>query len=111
MKKNKLIVGAVALGLGLASFGAGADAKGKPDNTPANAGAACVQDGIGFLKANGLLQAAAQKQIDYSLLGPDAEGSPFQGLIRVQLDEGSFLQLGQVVKLHTTNPELFTWCD
>jgi hypothetical protein len=78
---------------------------------PQNAGAACAQAGISFLKEAGLLQAAASKQIDYSLLGPDAEGSPFQGLIVPQLDEGSFLSLGQVVKLHTTNPEYFpVWC-
>jgi hypothetical protein len=53
-----------------------------------------------------LLTSAAQKKIDYSTLGPDGAG-----LIRVQLPENSFLSLGQVVKLHTTNPELFTWCD
>ena len=27
-----------------------------------------------FLKANGLLQAAAKEQIDYSTLGPDGSG-------------------------------------
>ena len=78
----------------------------QPSAAPKNVGAACVQDGIAFLKNANLLQAAAKKQIDYSTLGPDGAG-----LIRIQLDEGSFLPLGQVVKLHTTNPELFTWCD
>ena len=102
---------AIALTAGVAAATVGFGATGTASAAPKNAGAACVQDGIGFLKANGLLQAAAQKQIDYRLLGPDADGSPFQGLIRVQLDEGCFLPLGQVVKLHTTNPELFTWCD
>ena len=70
------------------------------------ADASCVQAGIGFLRDNGLLQAAAQKQIDYSALGPNG-----LNLIAVQLPAGSFLSLGQVVKLHTTNPEYFpTWC-
>ena len=106
MKKNKLIVGVAALGLGLASFGAGVDAKGKPDTPrPANDGAACVQAGIGTLKSLGLLQAAAQKQIDYSTLA-----DPVDGPIFADLPEGSFLSLGQVVKLHTKNPELFAWC-
>lgn len=100
--KKKITV-AVAAGLTAATFGIGA--AGNASAAP-NAGAACVQDGIGFLKANGLLQAAAQKQIDYSTLGPDGAG-----LIRVQLPEGSFLPLGQVVKLHKMSPELFTWCD
>ena len=30
--------------------------------------------------------------------------------VRADLPEGSFLSLGQVVKLHKTNPELFAWC-
>jgi len=70
------------------------------------ADASCVQAGIGFLRDNGLLQAAAQKKIDYSTLGPNGAN-----LIAVQLPANSFLSLGQVVKLHTTNPEYFpTWC-
>lgn len=100
--KKKLSI-ALAAGVTAATIGLGA--AGTATAAP-NAKGACVQDGIGFLKANGLLQAAAQKQIDYSTLGPDGAG-----LIRVQLPEGSFLPLGQVVKLHTTNPEIFTWCD
>ena len=66
---------------------------------------ACVQAGIGTLKELGLLQAAAQKQIDYSTLA-----DPVEGPIFATLPEGSFLSLGAVVKLHTTNPELFDWC-
>jgi hypothetical protein len=97
---------AIALTAGVAAATVGLGAAGTASAAPKNAGAACVQDGIGFLKANGLLQAAAQKQIDYSTLGPDGSG-----LIRVQLPEGSNLPLGQVVKLHTTSPEIFTWCD
>ncbi|MGI9576655.1 MAG: hypothetical protein ACR2OH_00460 [Microthrixaceae bacterium] len=96
---------AVALTAGVAAATVGLGATGTANAAPKNAGAACVQDGIGFLKANGLLQQAAQKKIDYSTLGPDGAG-----LIRVQLPEGSFLPLGQVVKLHTQNPALFTWC-
>jgi len=32
------------------------------------------------------------------------------GPIFAELPAGSYLSLGQVVKLHTTNPELFAWC-
>ena len=73
--------------------------------TPRNEGAACVQAGLSTLKSLGLLQAAAQKQIDYSTLA-----NPTTGPIFASLPEGSYLSLGQVVKLHTTNPELFAWC-
>lgn len=72
---------------------------------PANEGAACVQAGIGTLKSLGLLQAAAQRTIDYSTLA-----DPVDGPIYAALPAGSYLSLGQVVKLHTTNPELFAWC-
>jgi hypothetical protein len=72
---------------------------------PANQGAACVQAGLSTLKSLGLLQAAAQQQIDYSTLA-----NPTKGPIYTTLPEGSYLSLGQVVKLHTTNPELFAWC-
>jgi hypothetical protein len=97
---------AIALATGVAAATVGFGSASTVSAAPKNAGAACVQDGIGFLKTNGLLQAAAKKQIDYSTLGPNGAG-----LIRVQLPANSFLPLGQVVKLHTTNPELFTWCD
>jgi len=70
-----------------------------------NGNGACVQAGIGTLKDLGLLQSAAQKQIDYSTLA-DAETGP----IFADLPEGSNLSLGQVVKLHTSSPELFDWC-
>jgi hypothetical protein len=72
---------------------------------PANQGAACVQAGLSTLKSLGLLQAAARKQLDYSTLA-----NPATGPIYTTLPEGSYLSLGQVVKLHTTNPELFAWC-
>jgi len=75
-----------------------------PGGVPAHA--SCVQAGIGFLRDHNLLQAAAQKQIDYSTLGPQGAN-----LIVPQLPAGSFLSLGQVVKLHTTHPEYFpNWC-
>ncbi|MGC1210307.1 MAG: hypothetical protein WA890_03430 [Micromonospora sp.] len=72
---------------------------------PANPGAACVQAGLGTLKSLGLLQAAAQQKIDYSTLADPAAGPIF-----ADLPAGSYLSLGTVVKLHTTNPELFAWC-
>jgi hypothetical protein len=72
---------------------------------PADEGAACVQAGLGTLKSLGLLQAAAQRQVDYSTLA-----DPVNGPIFAELPAGSYLSLGQVVKLHTTNPELFAWC-
>ena len=78
-------------------------------STPASAapseGAACTQAGLGTLKSLGLLQAAASRQIDYSTLA-DADNGP----IYANLPAGSYLSLGQVVKLHHTNPELFAWC-
>ena len=90
---------AAPLIVGIASPAAAAEG-----GVPANA--SCVQAGIGFLRDNGLLQAAAQHEIDYSTLGPNG-----LNLITVQLPTGSFLSLGQVVKLHTTNPEYFpNWC-
>ncbi|MFF4892673.1 hypothetical protein [Micromonospora chersina] len=72
---------------------------------PANDGAACVQAGLGTLKSLGLLQAAAQQKVDYSTLA-----DPVNGPIYAALPAGSYLSLGQVVKLHTTNPDLFAWC-
>ena len=100
LKKIAITAGAVALTAGLAAAPASAAPKG-----PANEGAACVQAGFVTLKDLGLLQAAAQKQIDYSTLA-----DPVEGPIFAELTEGSFLSLGSVVKLHHTNPELFAWC-
>lgn len=98
MLRKIAIVGAAATVLtGLAAGPAAAE--------PADPGAACVQAGIGTLKDLGLLQAAAKKQIDYSTLA-----DPVNGPIFADLPEGSYLSLGQVVKLHTTSPELFAWC-
>ncbi|HWS57609.1 MAG TPA: hypothetical protein VN257_03650 [Actinotalea sp.] len=96
-RKIVIVTAAAALSAGLMAAPAAA--------APANPGAACVQAGLGTLKDLGLLQAAAQKQIDYSTLADPANGPIF-----ADLAEGSYLSLGQVVKLHTTNPELFAWC-
>jgi hypothetical protein len=99
---RKLRAGIIALTLG-AALAAAAPASAAP--APRNEGAACVQAGLGTLKSLGLLQAAASKQLDYSTLA-----NPATGPIYTTLPEGSYLSLGQVVKLHTTNPELFAWC-
>ena len=97
LKKIAVVTAATALGVGLAAAPASA--------APVNEGAACVQAGLGTLKDLGLLQAAAQKKIDYSTLA-----DPVDGPIFTALPEGSYLSLGQVVKLHKTNPDLFAWC-
>jgi hypothetical protein len=99
---RKLRAGIVALALG-ATLAVAAPAAAAP--APANQGAACVQAGPSTLKSLGLLQTAARKQLDYSTLA-----NPTTGPIYTTLPEGSYLSLGQVVKLHTTNPELFAWC-
>lgn len=96
---KKIAVATAAAVLGASMLAAPATA------APANPGAACVQAGLGTLKDLGLLQAAAQKQIDYTTLA-----DPVAGPIFADLPEGTFLSLGQVVKLHTTSPELFAWC-
>lgn len=98
MKQTIVIAMTAVLALGVFAFA-------RPSNTPANDGAACVQAGLDTLKALDLLEAAAQKQIDYSTLA-----DPVAGPIFLDLPEGTYLSLGQVVKLHTSNPELFAWC-
>ena len=104
MKKTAIALGAAAL----LTVGMAAPAVAKPADTPKNEGAACVQAGIGTLKELGVLQLAAKKQYDYQPLGSQEGGA---GLIGIEFGEESvFLPLGQVVKLHTTNPELFAWC-
>jgi hypothetical protein len=98
MKKTLALAGSAAL---VVTLGMAAPA----EATPANPGASCVQAGLGTLKSLGLLQAAAQKQIDYSTLA-----DPANGPIYADLPEGTYLSLGQVVKLHVKSPELFAWC-
>ena len=101
---RKLFAGAGAVVAGLAATLTVASPASAAD-TPRNQGAACIQAGLSTLKSLGLLQAAAQQQVDYSTLA-----SPTTGPIFTTLPTGSYLSLGQVVKLHQTNPELFAWC-
>ncbi|MFC4144940.1 hypothetical protein ACFO0M_01615 [Micromonospora mangrovi] len=98
--RKTTVLGGVA-----AAFVAGLVMAAPASAAPANEGAACAQAGIGTLKSLGLLQAAAQQKIDYSTLA-----DPTAGPIFADLPTGSYLSLGQVVKLHHTNPELFAWC-
>jgi hypothetical protein len=104
---------AIALTAGVAAATMGFGAAGTASAAP-NAKGACVQAGIGTLKSLGLLQAAAQKQVNYALIDSNGPGIPSLGLpgglIDADLGDEAFLSLGTVVKLHTTNPELFAWC-
>jgi hypothetical protein len=106
----------LAIGAGALALTAGVAVAAPASAAPMNEGAACVQAGIGFLKGtpgsalglstDTLFEAAAKKMIDYSVV-QDA------GLIDLPVDlpEGSFLSLGQVVSLHASNPEFFpVWC-
>ena len=101
---RKLVTGAGLVAVAVAATLASA-APASAADTPRNQGAACVQSGLGTLKSAGLLQEAAQQQVDYSTLANSANGP-----IYADLPAGSYLSLGQVVKLHKTNPELFAWC-
>jgi hypothetical protein len=96
MKKVLIVALTIGLSLGFAAFA----------QRPANPGAGgqCVRAGIGTLLSLNAVPAAAQQKVDYSAFaGEDG--------IRLPLEEPTFLSLGTVVKLHTTNPELFAWCD
>lgn len=99
---RRLAAGAAGLALSLPLI---VTTAGSATAAPSDKGA-CVQAGLGTLKELGALQAAAQKSVDYSAF--DSGGA---GFIRTDLPTGSYLSLGQVVKLHTSNPALFTWCD
>jgi hypothetical protein len=103
VKKGLMTVGGVGLVAIAASLAVASPASAA--GTPRNEGAACVQAGIQTLKSLGLFQAAAQKKIDYSTLA-----NPVSGPIFADLPPGSFLSLGQVIKLHHQNPQLFAWC-
>jgi len=82
---RKLVTGAGIAAVALAATLASA-APASAADTPRNQGAACVQSGLGTLKSAGLLQEAAQQQVDYSTLVAG-------------LDSGTYLPLGKVVKL------------
>ena len=88
---RKLVAGAGVVAVGLAATLAVAS---PASAAPRNEGAACIQAGISTLKDLGLLQAAAQKKVDYSTLA-----NPTTGPIFTTLPTGSYLSLGQVVKL------------
>ena len=94
-----VLAGSAALALPL-SLAAATPAAAAP--TP---GAQCAQNGIAFLRDNGLLKAAASQQVDYGALNE-------AGVIAVPgLSSPATLPLGQVVKLHISNPEYFpAWC-
>ncbi len=64
---RKLVTAAGVVAVAVAATLAGATPASAAD-TPRNEGAACIQAGLGTLKSAGLLQAAAQKQVDYSTL-------------------------------------------
>jgi hypothetical protein len=87
------------------------------NSSSAYEGARCVKAGVAFLVQNELLQAAALRQIDYSDLDTDAGQAPgnddtysTSGPINTDLANGANLSLGEVIRLHFTNPELFDWC-
>ncbi|HEX7143773.1 MAG TPA: hypothetical protein VF225_00560 [Gaiellaceae bacterium] len=72
-------------------------------------GARCVVAGVKFLASNGLLVKAALRQVDYDTI--DSDGGGDAGLINADLPTPAFLPLGEVIRLHFTNPELFDWCN
>lgn len=79
---------------------------------PANPGVQgeCVQAGISTLMSLDALQAAAQQDVNYAAFDENS-GTEFENAIRTDLGDDFSAPLGKIVKLHTTNPELFTWCD
>jgi hypothetical protein len=106
--KKKLALGVAALGLGLGSLAsAGSVSAAKPDSP--GAGGKCVVEGVKVLRSlDGGVAAAARGEVDYAPFGSQEDGL---GLIRLAFDGPAFLPLSTVITLHTTNPELFAWCD
>jgi hypothetical protein len=107
--KERIAMLAVAAAGTIGGIGAGS-ASASAEQQPAaqvesREGARCVAAGVKFLAKNGLLADAARRQIDYSTLA-----DPESGPIFTTLPPGSFLSLGQVIRLHYTNPSLFAWC-
>ena len=66
---------AIALTAGGAAATVGFGATGTAGAAPNEKGA-CVQAGIGTLKSLGILQAAAQKQVNYALIDSNGPGIP-----------------------------------
>ena len=113
MRKRITLVAAVA---GIAALGlVPASLAGGGNSSNATEGARCVKAGVAFLVENDLLRAAALRQIDYSDLDTDAGAGNDDtynaaGPINADLPNGANLALGEVIRLHFTNPELFDWC-
>jgi hypothetical protein len=103
--KNLWIVALIAaLSLGALAFAR------KP--VDAGQGGQCIRAGVTTLVSLDAVSAAARGQVDYSAFSLSADPeSPFFGLIRAELDEGSFIPLKDVIALHRTAPQLFAWCD
>ena len=114
MLKRLALAGAIAATAALALVPAALAGGGNSSN--AIAGARCVKAGVTFLVQNNLLRAAALRQIDYSDLDSDETNPPnddtytADGAINTDLPNGANLALGEVIRLHFTNPELFDWC-
>jgi hypothetical protein len=111
IKKLAIGAGALALTAGVV-VAAPASAAPKDPGKPMSDGAWCVQQGIGTLKALDLLQTAAKGELDYAPLGSQPGGLGFINIAFTseQVEDGVYLSLGTVVKLHTTNLEYFDWC-
>ena len=107
MTRSTIAAAATALGLAIpllvGAAGPASAAEGGSVRTPVR-----VQAGIGFLRDNRLLQAAAQQKIDYSALGPNG-----LNVIAVQLPTGVLPVLGQVVSftppIRSTSPTGAEW--
>ena len=114
MLKRLALTGAVVATAALALVPAAFAGGGNSSN--AIAGARCVKAGVTFLVQNDLLRAAALRQIDYSDLDTDSTNPAnddtysASGPINADLPNGANLSLGEVIRLHFTNPELFDWC-
>jgi hypothetical protein len=78
----------------------------RPDNP--GAGGRCVAQGIAVLKSLGAISGVAKGEVDLAPFGSQEGGL---GLIYLEFDEPFTPQLSAVIKLHISNPELFSWCN
>jgi len=101
MKKFAAFLLAIAMltGMSVDTADAGPKNKSKPNTE-------CLRAGQAVLRDLGVFSAAARGEVDYSAFA-DAEAGP----IFLDLEEGSFLPINTVFKLHKSNPELFAWCN
>jgi len=115
MRKQLATVAVVVAVVGVALVPA--TAMGASGSASSIEGARCVKAGVTFLVQNRLLKAAALREIDYSDLDTDATNPAnddtynASGPINTDLPNGSNLSLGEVIRLHYTNPQLFDWCS